>query len=261
MKSVFRAFVLLLALFIPRAAFSQAVAVTLTLDKPQINVGETTALHVLAQIVPVQRANSDRIFSWYVDLLDLNGAIAKLQTSSLSKAASDNNPAIALSGTVEGDNIRGIFDTFMGLAGAGRDSAVELLSMPVKGVAAGKAMIKVQAGTGEDLAEDFIVAPLGGGEDPLTGGDYSNAQIELQVSGNIQAPRLTIVLGRNAQTQNPEVTLKFTPAAGINYFIEASDSLGPAASWQPLSGAPHNSGQIVDPASAQHRFYRVRAVQ
>jgi hypothetical protein len=243
----------------PGQVFGQVVNVTLSLDKQQINVGETTTLHVFAQIVPAQRGSTDRIFSWYVDLLDLNGSVAKLQTGDLAKPSSDKNPALALPGTVEGDNLRGILDTFMNLPGAGRDSAVELISIPVKATAAGKAILKIQAGSSvPGLAEDFIVAPTGGG-DPLTGGDYSAAQIDVQVSANIEQPRITVLLGQNPQTHAPEITIKFTPIAGTNYFVEATDNLGPNASWQALPGAPHNSGQITDSASAPHRFYRVRA--
>ena len=243
---------------IPTAFGAPAVQVTLKLDANQIAVGETTTLHVFARIVEAQRANTDRIFSWYVDLLNAGGTVAKLIPEKLLRPTSDKDPRTSSSGRTDGDNQRGIYDTFLNLAEAGRTAPVELLSIPVQGIIAGTTSLHVQGGTTVPaLAEDFIVAPAGGG-DPLLGGDYSAASIELEVVGNVVPPSLAITVGAQPPGQGFKVTLTFSPMAGRNHFVEFRDSFGADASWQSLPGAPHNSGSVIDLTTSPQRFYRLR---
>src|SRR5262245_13157737 len=68
-------------------AVSQSVLVTATLDSPSVAVGQPTTLRVFAQIKPELRATSDRIFSWYVDIVNTNGLVATANYAALTKAA------------------------------------------------------------------------------------------------------------------------------------------------------------------------------
>jgi hypothetical protein len=249
---------LLVCVAASHSSYGQAVAVTATLDRPQIKVGESATLHVYAQIVPALRAGSDRIFSWYVDVLDSNGPIAQLDPAGLLKTASDNNPQISSPGKPQGANLRAIYDTFINGPGAGRDTAVELFSIPIHATGVGSAVFTIQAGTTiPELAEDFIVAPSAGG-DPFVGGDYSAASVTLTIP--LEPPQLHIALRPDPDTQKPEAVLSFDVVPGANYFVEFRDSLDPQSAWQPLPGGPHNSGQIVDPLGPAARFYRLRAL-
>src|SRR5437764_7853752 len=87
-------FLLMLIPFLAHAVSSraQSVSVTLRLDTNQISVGAATTLHVFAQVVPSLRTNADRIFSWYVDVLNTNGTVASANYNAMIKAASDNDP-------------------------------------------------------------------------------------------------------------------------------------------------------------------------
>jgi hypothetical protein len=246
-----------ISVLLPEPCLAETVGVTLKLDTNQVAPGQTTVLRVYAQILPAERAVSDRIFSWYVDLLDANGAAAQIQATGLAKSASDNDPSTSGSGTMDGPNLRGVYDTFMNLPGAGKDALVELFSVPVQGVSAGTSLFSVQAGTTVDgLGDDFIVAPAGGG-DPLVGGDYSAAGVTLRVSGSA-TPVLRIHAVPSPDRQSVQATLTFTPTAGTDYFVEYRDALGTGTGWQTLPGAPHNSGTVTDNATASHRFYRLR---
>ncbi|MCI0540928.1 MAG: hypothetical protein L0Z50_37480, partial [Verrucomicrobiales bacterium] len=72
---------------------------------------------------------------------------------------------------------------------------------------------------------------------------------------------LAISRSPSGNGQPPHVTLGFGVATERDYFVEFRDSLGAESSWQPLPGAPHNSGSVVDPAAAPQRFYRLRSVE
>jgi hypothetical protein len=235
-----------------------AVQVTLKLDENQIAVGESTTLHVFAQIVEAQRASTDRIFSWYVDLLNSGGAVAKLNADSLVRTASDKDSRTSSAGSSEGANRRGIYDTFLNLAGAGKSAPVELFSIPVQGIGVGTASFHVQAGTGvSGLAADFIVAPTGGG-DPLLGGDYSAASIQLEVTGGgtVCEARITKIAHSAQVGGGNQAVITFSLCPGKNLSVEFSDDLGGA--WQALPGAPHNSGSVTDSSTSSHRFFRLR---
>jgi hypothetical protein len=54
-----------------------------------------------------------------------------------------------------------------------------------------------------------------------------------------------------------EVTLSYQVLPGKNYTIEYSDDLGPQTLWQPVPGAPHNSGSVTESVTSSQRFYRL----
>ena len=236
-------------------ARAQAVQVTARLDTNTISAGGSTTLRVFAQVVPGLRATTDRIFSWYVDVLNTNGTAASANYAAMLKPASDNDPLISSSGSTQGANRVGIYDTFLNLAGAGVSSPVELMRIPVTGLSAGQVRFAVRAGTGvPELSADFIAAPIGGG-DPLLGGDYSVAFADLQVvAGDACSPVLQITRLAGGATAR----LTFTPCAGRTHTIESKVIFDNVATWQSVAGAPHNSGNVVVNISGAQRFYRLR---
>jgi len=238
-----------------KTADAQAVAVTVRLDTNVLAVGQTTTLRVFAQVVPGLRASADRIFSWYVDVLNTNATAATANYGSMTKAGSDNNAQTSSTGTTDGAHRRGIYDTFLNRPGAGVSNAVELMAIPVQAAAAGTTRFSVRAGTTIPfLAEDFIVAPRTGGN-PFTGGDYVLAHADLTVtpgcSIQLQIQRLTGG-GPNGRSQ-----LQFAPCPGRNHTIEFRNSLE-VGSWQSLPGGPHNSGNATVTNTQARQFFRVR---
>ncbi len=235
---------------------AQVVTVTVSLDTNRIAAGASTTLRVFAQIAPDLRPSTDRIFSWYVDVLNSNGTVARGVYESLQKPASDNDPRISSAGTNQEANRRGIYDTFMNLPDAGRPTRVLLVAVPVTGLASGRTTFRVQAGTGvAGLGHDFIVAPAGGG-DPLLGGDYSLASAELEVLEESCRVQASLAYTPLPGGQN-RLVISYALCPGQNHFVEFRDSLGPGT-WQTLPSGPHNSGSLIETNSAPQRFYRLR---
>ena len=247
-------------LFGARSVSAQAVAVTMSLDNASINVSQTTTLRVRAQVVPNLRTSTDRIFSWYVDVLNTNGPIASANYAAMQKTASDNDGSTSSTGTADGANRRGIYDTFLNRPGAGVTNAVELMAIPVTGQSAGVTRFKVQAGTGvPELSSDFLVVPLGGGA-PYTGGDYSVAFVDLTVTGSSACtPQLLVTPLANGGGPGGTLQLTFTPCAGRNHTVEYRAALDDVPGWIALPNAPHNSGSVLVTNSVNYRFVRVRA--
>lgn len=240
---------------------AQYVEVGLRLDTNRVEVGTSTVLRAFAQVVPEERANSDRIFSWYLDALVADPGLATADFAAMQRTASDRDPKTSSGGTADGANRRGIFDTFLNRPGAGVLTAVELFSVPVKGVAPGKARFRVAAGsTVPALAADFLVAPKSGVE-PLLGGIYDAARVELEVVAKSVPPTNCVVNLTAASAVRPDgrvlVTLAFGPCPGKRHTVEFRDLAG-AGAWQALPGAPHNSGLVTQTNSATQRYYRVR---
>ena len=236
---------------------------TTSLDSSTIPLGGTTRLHVYAQVVPAQRTSSERIFSWYVDLLNSTAVVATADYSQLVKPTSDKNPQTSSNGTTQSANRTGIYDTFINdvpvsKTGTGVSAPVELFNAPVQGLATGQTTFRVAAGTGATaLAEDFIVAPLNG-SDPLLGGVYDTASVALQVSGAAPCRPVLTAIYTPISVGTNRVTLNFVPCPGqTNNVVEYRDNLI-TGSWQALPGAPHNSGLVIDTTSVASRFYRVR---
>ena len=240
----------------PKAS-AQAVAVTASLETNRLDVGGSTTLHVFAQIVPALRPSTDRIFSWYVDLLDPVSAVAVPDLAHLKKTTSDQDPATSSNGVANGTNQRGIYDTFLNLANAGRDNPVELFSVPIKAVAAGHARFSVQPGTGVPaLGADFIVAPTEA-VDPLLGADYTAATADLDVITT--AIDVQVLINRSPLPSGPGslLTLTFPVLAGHSYTVEAAATVV-STNWQALPNPPHNTGSVTDTNTLRQRFYRVR---
>lgn len=236
------------------SALAQAVVVTARLDTNSISVGGSTTLRVFAQVVPGLRPTSDRIFSWYVDVLNTNGAAVSANYGAMTKPASDNDPLISSTGLTQGANRRGIYDTFMNLAGAGVNNPVELMRIPVSGTAPGQTRFSVVAGSGTPLAEDFIVSPLGGGA-AYVGGSYTTAFADLQVTGGAACTPVMQISRLGGGTQ---ARLTFTPCPGRTHFVEGLTAINGVATWQVLPGAPHNAGDLVVGLTGGLRIFRVR---
>jgi len=159
--------------------YGQAVVVTTRLDTNRIVVGGSTTLHVYAQVVPALRASADQIFSWYLDVLNTNGAVANANYDAMVKPSSDNDPEISSRGVTAGANRNDIYDTFLNLSNAGVAVPVELMSIPVTGTSEGHTRFQIRAGDALPL-NDFLVS-LAGGTDIASGGDYSSAFSDLDV--------------------------------------------------------------------------------
>ncbi len=254
--------VLLLNLGTRFSVRAQSVAVTLQLDAAVVPVGGSTILRVFAQVVPAERADSERIFSWHIDLLNGSAAIAQADYAALRKLASDNVAQTSSSGVTDGVNRRGVYDTFITdvpktKSGTGVNARVELFSVPIKAVAAGQAIFRVTAGSNTGLAADFIVAPKNPNDDPRLGGVYDDATVTLTVTDSgVCVPKLSLAVAPLSGGRN-KVTLNFVPCAGRVHVVEFRDKLG-INSWQPLPSGPHNSGSVTDTNGVSSRLYRVQ---
>ena len=239
------------------AGVAQPVLVSVRLDDSTIEAGENTTLRVFARIAPSLQASTDRIVTWYLDLLHTNGQIATVAYDALIRPASDNLPETSSSGTSDGLNRRAIFDTFLNLPDAGRLAEVELFSVRVTGQTNGQTTFRAQAGTtAPTLQHDFQVAPDGGGE-ALTGGDYSLATATLTVGADAPPPPTPPTVGIAPGTTAGEIVVSYPVQAGFEHWVEFLDDLS-ATNWMPLPGGPHNTGQITVNTGQPIQFYRVR---
>ena len=235
----------------------QVVDVTASLDANTVPVGGSTTLRVFARVATAQQANADRIFSWYVDVINTNGTIATANYGAMQKLASDKDPSTSSTGIQDGANRRAIYDTFLNLPGAGVSALVELMAIPVSGLTAGQTWFRIQAGTGAGLSSDFLVAPLGGGS-PLTGGNYSLAEALLTVNAGTGLPIVRVLISvTNVGSGAKGVSLTFPTIPGFDYTAQYRDQLSGGTGWQALPGAPHNAGTAFDVTSVVRRFYRV----
>lgn len=247
-------------LFWAGGAFGQSVAVTVRLDTNRVAVGSSTFLRIYAQVLPAFIANSDRIFSWYIDVLNTNAAAAQPNYASMQKPVADNDPQTSSPGTDKGSDRCGIYDTFLNSPGAGVSAPVELLSVPVSGNAPGRTSFIIRAGTGvPQLSSDFIVARSGGGN-AFFGGDYSVAVADLQVVASSCALSLQVI-PLAGPAPNSRLQLTFSPCSGFQHTIESRAALGDSTGWQPLGGGPHNSGSVTVTNLGTQRFFRVHAQQ
>lgn len=243
-----------------RTTQAQVVEVTMQFETNRLAAGAATLLRAYAQVVPARQNDVERIFSWYVDVLNLNASVARADFTRIQKPASDNDPLTSSSGTVASDRLTGVYDTFLNQSGAGVAAPVLLFSVPVTAVAPGRATFSIRAGTGvAALSADFIAAPIGGGE-AFTGGDYSAAQATLEVgAASTNQPTIIAALKRPSPTTPDRLELSFTTVAGWNYFIESRDTLAPASLWQLVPGGPYNSGSVILTNVTASRFFRVKA--
>jgi len=244
---------------LPAARADDAVQVTVALDDSTLEVGETTTLRVYAQVDSALQAEAERIFSWYIDLLNSNGTVATADYDSLTMNASDSpdgSEPTASRGTNDGAHRRGIHNTLLDAGtGTGVATAVELLAVEVTALATGQAMFGVLSGTNVALAYDFIVAQDGGGM--FTGGTYELASATLTVS-DAGPPDLS-GLNLSIRMIGGVPRIEFNPVAGMQHTVEVSDALLPGT-WTPLAGAPHNTGSLDDTSAGadRNRFYRIK---
>lgn len=252
---------LLLALATMTGVRAQVVGVTVQLDTNVVAVGQSTTLRVYAQVLPPFRANAERIFSWYVDVINTNGAVAGANYADLLKPVADKDPQTSSNGFNSAANRIGIYDTFLNLPGAGTNPPVELLHVPVTGLTTGQTRFAVRAGTGvPSLSQDFIVAPLDGGE-MMTGGDYGAASVNLTViPGVSNVTNCLTITHTNLPGGVNRVMLQYCLLSGYDHFVEFRDQLVGGAGWQTFLGGPHNSGVYGDTNNVPVRFYRIRAV-
>ena len=229
---------------------ADAVNVTIEADDVALAVGESTMVTVYGQIDAAIEGDSDRIFSWYIDVLNDNGGVvggyANVQTPS-----SDNTPQTSHDGTVEGAHLRGIHDTFLNHPGAGKGTRVVLVRFEVTALVAGSATFSVDAGSTVGPLSDFLVAQSGGGS--FAGGIYTEASVEITVTGELDLSGLDL---RVTSTGN-QADLSFHPIPGFDHTVQSSETLLPL-SWVDLPGGPHNAGiasQVV--AGIPRRFFRV----
>jgi hypothetical protein len=235
---------------------AQPVSVTAQLETNRVQVGASTTLHVFAQIAPEFRGGSARIFSWNVDAISSG---PQFDIANLRRPTSDNDPQTSSSGTPDGLNLRSIRDSFLNITNAGRDTMIELFSVPLLALSPGLGTIAIQAGTLAD-EPDFVVEPVGDGP-TLTGGDYRQAQVQLEII----AP-LTNFVTSISRTPLPEnegllITVAFPISAGYSYSVEYATNLSTVPSWLTLPNAPHNVGFADDTNTVPLRFYRIRALR
>lgn len=233
----------------PGLCSGQAVKVTVGLDDNLLMVGDSTMLRVYGQVSPAITNETDRIFSWYVDLLNGGGSAVLADYDSLDMTHADNFPQTSSSGTTDGPHRRGIHNTFMNLPGAGVSEPVELLAVPVTAMSVGVVTFSAQHGTQvNNLVHDFQVARIGGGA-AFTGGGYTNAAAELIISAPVTAVIRRVPGGRE---------IRFTPTAGLDWTVQYRDDLAGGADWTDLPGGPHSSGVVTDTVPfVNRRYYRI----
>lgn len=226
-----------------------AVNVSIEADDAHLFVGDTTTVRVFGQIDSSIESQSSQIFSWYIDILNEGGAVTGY--SNLEIAASDNTSETSGDGIEEGAHLKGIHDTFLFHPEAGKGERVLLVQFDVAALAVGSATVRVGPGsTGRNL-NDFLVSRTGEGS--FTGGNYTDAAIEITVGDPVITLELSVV--KNA------VNLNFNTIPGFDHTIQSSSALH-GADWSDLAGGPHNSGTAVDDLTGtMTRFYRVVLVQ
>jgi hypothetical protein len=73
--------------------------------------------------------------------------------------------------------------------------------------------------------------------------------------------RLTIDHSTLPEGQGERITLSYPVLPSRTYTVEFRDTLDASVTWQPLPGAPHNTGVVTETNILTQRFYRVRINQ
>lgn len=58
-------------------------------------------VRVYAQVAPAYRAQADRIFSWYLDVLNADPTVATADDDGLARSGSDNDPDLSSGGVYQ----------------------------------------------------------------------------------------------------------------------------------------------------------------
>jgi hypothetical protein len=229
-----------------------AVNVTIEADATDLMVGEATTVRVYGQINGTIAPVSEQITSWYVDVLNDNGAVLGAYTNVFTPA-SDNTPATSFDGTPDGAHLRGIHDWFLATPAAGKGSRVELVRFDVTALAAGTSTLTVAPGTTlTGVVHDFQVAQLGFGG-TFTGGNFSAASVAITVTGELDLSGLGLAI----EVVGTQAEVTFNPVPGYDHVVEWSATLLPL-SWTPVPGGPHNTGVVTQVVTGfPKRFYRV----
>lgn len=242
---------------------AQVVEVSLSLSTNRVAVGATVVLEVQARITASRTNSVDRIFSWCVDVLNGAPGVASCQWGELARPGSDNDPLLSSSGFNDAGGRNGIYDTFLNLAGAGRDQAVVLVRVPVVAVKPGVVAFSARAGTGAPAApHDFIVAPRGGGT-PLFGGLYGRAMTNLTVmAGGGVTNAAPVVRLECLPVSDPSgvvrsFEIRFSPDPAWSSTVEGCLGLPPLGRWVALPGAPHDRGVVSVTNGGGAQFFRV----
>lgn len=229
---------------------ADVVNVTIEAEDVSLVVGESTLVRVYGQIDSAE-AGADGIFSWYIDVLNDNGAVVG-GYASVETPASDNGGATSDDGEPEGANLVGIRDTFLDRPGAGKGERVILVQFEVTAMAAGSATLSVAPGSSGLELSDFLVALTEGGS--VQGGNYETASLEFTVVAELDPSALDL----NVTVTGGGNTVTFQPIAGYDHTVQYSDTLL-APSWIDVPGAPHNSGAVNHlAAGVPERYYRVK---
>jgi RHS repeat-associated protein len=111
------------------------------------------------------------------------------------------------------------------------------------------------------------------------GNSYAFYSIARDGTGNTEAPPLTADATTTVDTdcvtdvrltidhsalpggEGERITITYPILPGRSYTVESRDTLGEGGSWQPLPGAPHNTGSVVETNILSQRFYRVRITE
>lgn len=231
------------------------VVVTLRLDQTRLAPGGTTLLRAFAQVANDYRSVADQIFSWNLDLLTLEPAVASLVPGSLTRSASDRDPVLGSGGVVDGPHLRGIRDSFLKLPGAGMAQPVELFAVTISALTSGTALFRVRPPTlGEGQDPDFLVLPLDD-RDPWSGGDYAGAVATLTVSGDNGGvpPTVRILPGGEGR-----VRIETEVAAGSTIALEEAEGLESGMVWRRVAVSTPGSLLVVFETQPvfQRRFYR-----
>ena len=184
-NSVLRALVCAAAALLLQATVlaAPAVRVTLQLDNNVLKVGDITTAHVMAEIVPEQKATTEQIVTWYLDFLNSAPSFIEIVPNSVIVPKADGGQNTSSKGTLTAGNLRAIFDTFFNTPDAGHDAPIELFSVRLRAIAVGASTFSVAAGTtAPALAEDFIVSSVTG--EPVYGGLYNTATAQITSFNN-----------------------------------------------------------------------------
>ncbi len=85
-----------------------------------------------------------------------------------------------------------------------------------------------------------------------------HATADTSTTVNVSAFPLSISLSHSVNGQIDGVILTFTTSPGYNYVVEYRDDVTPGTLWQPLPGAPQNSGTVIETNLVSERYYRAR---
>ncbi len=86
----------------------------------------------------------------------------------------------------------------------------------------------------------------------------ATAQATTTVGGSpVPQPELQATTVRLPDGITSQVTLTYDVLPGYTYTVKSNDHLSTTPGWNPLPGAPHQTGTVIDTTAAPRRFYRL----